>query len=190
MPFLAKVVVTAQNVNGETVTHQPGTVLSDWELEPYARQKILEGSEHYRRLYEPLTDREAAGYRIKATSAEPPHTLNGALVNPPWNDYVGLHPTEIVARMRTADVAVVQQARQYEQADGGMRRSLITGFVHSAEREPFLGFDGLNVSEIWEKFELLPDDQVEEAKTYERAHQNRPAIAEWERETKPEPVAA
>src|SRR5581483_11054062 len=100
MPFLTKDVVTARNVNGESVTHQPGTVLSDWELEPYARQKILEGSEWYRARYEPLTDREAHGYRVKATQAEGPHIVDGAAVPPPWDDYVGLHPTEIVARMR------------------------------------------------------------------------------------------
>lgn len=188
MPFLTKKVVTARNVNKESVTHPAGTVLSDWELEDYARSKILEGSDHYRELFEPLTDREAHGYRVRATANEAPHTINGGLVNPPWDDYVGLHPTEIVQRMRDADVQLAAQARQYERADGGMRRPMITGFVHPAEREPFLGFDGMDVTAIWEKFELFPDSQVNDAKAYERAHQNRPAIVEWERET--EPVAA
>jgi hypothetical protein len=183
MPFLCKQVVTARNVNGDSVTHQEGSVLSDWELEPYARQKILEGSEWYRARFEPLTDREAHGYRVRATQAEQPHVVDGALVLPPFDDYVGLHPTEIVARLKSGSVALTQHARRYEA--GGMRRDMIVSFVHPAERQPFLGYDDMDLRGILEKLEILPDDQVAEAKVYEANHQERPAIVEFERESVP-----
>jgi hypothetical protein len=181
MPFLVKATVTTRNVNGESVTHQPGTVLSDWEIEPFARQKIMEGTEWYRARFEPLTDREAQGHRIKATLAEPPHIVDGVAVPPPFEDYVGLHPTEVVARLRAGSAELAQRARLYER--GGMGREMIASFVHPAEREPFLGYDGMDLRSILEKLEILPDGQVGEVKVYEAAHQNRPAIVEWERET-------
>lgn len=184
MPFLTLQNVTARNVNGDSVNHPPQTVLSDWELEPYARQKILEGSEWYRARFEPLTDREAYVHRVRATQNEPVHVLNdgGArtVVQPPFEDYVGLHPTEIVARLKAAPVAVAQLARRYEM--GGMRREMITGFVHPAERSPFIAYDDMDLRGILEKLEILPDDQVAEAKVYEAHHQNRPAIVEFEKE--------
>lgn len=183
MPFLTKQVVTARNVNGESITHPPETVLSDWEIEPYARQKILEGSEWYRARYEPLTDREAQSHRVRATQAEQPHILEGAIVPAPFDDYIGLHPTEIVARLKEADLPVAAAARRYEMA--GMRREMIIGFIHPAERTPFIGYDGMDLRSLLEKLEILPDDQIREAKIYEAAHQNRPAVIEFERESEP-----
>lgn len=181
MPFLTKQVVTARNVNGDTITHPKDTVLSDWELEPYVRGKILEGSEWYRARFEPLTDREAFGYRVKATQNEQPHVVEGDVVLPPREDYVGLHPTEIVAWLSEQDLPIARATRRYEL--GGMRRDEIVSFVHPAERQPFMGYDLMDLRGILEKLEILPADQVRDAITYEKAHQNRPAIVEFESES-------
>lgn len=188
MPFLTLQHVTARNVNGDSINHSPGTVLSDWELEPYARDKILEGSDWYRARYEPLTENEAHSYRIKATQNEPPHVLSegGAniIVPAPFDDYVGLHPSEIIARLKEAPLTTTHAARRYEV--GGMRREMITGFVHPSERPPFYGYDEMDLRQILDKLELLGENQIGEAKIYEAAHLNRPAVVEFEKE----PVAA
>lgn len=190
MPYLVKSagMVTARNVNGESINHAPGTVLSDWELEPYVRDKISEGSEHYRRLFEPLTEREAHDYRVRATQNERPHMIDGVAVPSPFDDYVGLHPAEVVQRLREHGPVIAAAARRYEMA--GMRREQILNFVHPAEREPWAGYNNMDVNGIAEKFLILSDIQVEEAKVYERAHANRPAVVEWDKETEQAPVAA
>lgn len=191
MPFLTLKYVSVRNVNQEMINHPPQTVLSDWELEPFARQKILEGSGWYRERFEPLTEKEAQNYRVLATQAEQPHILSegGAkmVIAPPFADYVGLHPTEIVARLKSQPVAVAMQARQYELA--GMRREMITGFIHPAERVPFSNYDNMSVMDICDKLELLPDEQVAEAKVYEEAHQGRELIMTFEKEAVEPPVA-
>lgn len=191
MPYLVREsagMVTARNANGESINHAPGTVLSDWELEPYVRDKIGEGSEHYRRLYEPLTDREAHQYRVAATQREQPHMQDGVALPAPFDDYVGLHPSEVVSRLREGGPQVAAAARAYERA--GMCRPDITNYVHPAERQPFTDYDNLDVNAILEKFMVLSDRQVDEAKQYEQAHANRPAVVEWDRSAEEAPVAA
>ena len=89
MPFLIKRNVAATNVNGDSFVHMEGSVVSEWELSDLIREKIKEGSEHYRTSYEPLTSHEAHHYRVKATSAEGPRNLDGEVVKPPWDDEAG-----------------------------------------------------------------------------------------------------
>lgn len=183
MPFLTLMTITARNANGESITHPPQTVLSDWELEEYARQRILQGSDWYRARFEPLTDREAQEHRVRATLQEVPHIDEGGQVAPPWPDYVGLHPSEIIVRMKNTSPEEARAARRYEGArDGGMKREPIIAFVHPAERLPFQGYDDMDLGGILEKLAIVSDDTVNDIKAYERAHGNRPAIVEWDRE--------
>jgi hypothetical protein len=192
MPFLTLKHVTVRNVNGESITHPPQSVLSDWEVEVVARQKIMEGSEWYRDKFAPLTDREAHSYRVKATQSEPPHVLDeGAgqsVILAPFDDYIGLHPSEITARLRDAPLDLAVQTRRYERA--GAKRDIIINYVHPAERPPFLGYDDASATDICDKLELLPDAQVAEAKIYEAAHQNRPLVMTFEKDPIEEPVPA
>jgi hypothetical protein len=181
--YLIKQHVTAMNCNGDMFVHAEGSVVSDWELSDFIRAKIQEGSEHYRERFEPLTDAEAHHYRAQATMAEGPRRLEGQTdpIKPPWDDYVGLHPTEIVDRMRAADRETIRQAKLYEQA--GFNRTQIVDYVHPSDREPFSGYDSWTVRQVLEKFAVTPDTVVRDALAYERAHKNRDAITEWDRAT-------
>jgi hypothetical protein len=188
MPFLTLDTVTAQSGGGENIVHPAGTVLSDWELSAFAIGEIRRGVAWYRERFEELTEGEAHAYRVKATMAEQPHMLNGVAVPPPFDDYVGLHPDEIISRLRVNSLATAEQARRYEL--GGMKREQISGFVHPAEHEPFTGYTNMSVSEILDKLEIVPDIIVEEAKVYEAYHQNRVAITEFEKELAAAPIGA
>jgi hypothetical protein len=181
MAYLLKKHTTVRNVNNDHFVHQEGTVLSDWEVHDFIRDKIKEGSDWYRERFEPLTVSEAYSYRVKATELAGVRTLEGAEVKPPWPDYVGLHPQEIIDRLRDADVSTVRQAKDYERAEGGMSRADIVDFVSVREREPFDGFDQWDVRQILEKFSVSSDPLVKDAIAYEREHKNRPAIVEWDR---------
>src|SRR6201988_5507309 len=88
--------VTLRNFNGDPSLHLPGTVLSDWEVEDYVKRRVAEGSHRYRTLLEPLTAREVEDHRTKATALEGDHLVDGQHVSPPWPDYVGLHPQEVI----------------------------------------------------------------------------------------------
>jgi hypothetical protein len=188
MPYLTLKNVTARNINGESLNHQPGTVLSDWELSDFIREKVKEGSEWYRERFEPLTENEAHVHRVRATSDEGPHILEGNIIQPPWDDYVGLHPTEIVDRMRDATVEKVQHVRRYER--GGMKRDMVVNYVHPAEHEPWLGYDNMDVRDVLEKFSLMGPDAIDRAVVYEKAHKNRPAVVEYDAELEQVPEAA
>jgi len=180
--YLVKKQATATDVNGETHDHLPGTVVSDWELNDYIKGHIAKGTEHYRQLFEPLTDEEAKGHRVKATAALGPLLVaDRTVVNPPWDDYVGLHPTEIMRRMDTAPVEQVKSIRAYEAAYLG--RSSIADYVAPSEREPWAGYDNSTISQILEKMSVMDDKTCGEAVIYEMAHSRRPAIITWDRLT-------
>lgn len=191
MPYLTRKVVTAQNANGDTYTHDKDAVLSDWELSDFIRAEIARGSEWYRDKFEVLTEAEAFKYRVVATKAEGPRTgVDGKIVDPPFEDYVGLHPHEIVERMRGVDAHTAEQVRSYERA--GLNRDPIVGFLAPSEREPWPTYDADGVREILEKLDLLDETSVAEAITYEMRHRKRPAIISYEREAElqPQPSAA
>lgn len=179
MPYLTKMAVTAQNVNGDTFVHDEGTVLSDWELSDFIRGKIKEGSDWYRERFETLLPREAHHFRVQATNAEGPRELDGQTIVPPFDDYVGLHPAEIIERMKTVDVEKARQIKMYEQA--GMNRNQITSFVTPSEREPWTNYDAASIGDILEKFSMLSDSQVAEAKLYELNHRGRTVILDYDR---------
>ena len=181
MPFLTKQPVTAQNMNGDTMVHPSGTVLSDWELTDFIRSKIASGEQWYRERFEPLSDREAHQMRVKATSEEGPRTIEGQSINAPFDDYIGLHPNEVIARMQGCSLEKVRQIKLYEQA--GMNRSQIIAFVTPAEKEPWSGYDEASIGDILEKFSILSDAAVAEAKMYEANHRARPIIMEYDRAT-------
>jgi hypothetical protein len=181
MPFLVKKTTTAKNINGDTFTHVEGTVLSDWELSDVIRKKILDGDTWSRELFEPLLEHEAHNYRVKATAEQSPRILGDQTIIAPYDDYVGLHPHEIMERMKTEGLEKVRQIKAFERA--GMNRTQITSFVAPSEKEPFEGYDSMGVNEILEKFSILSDAQVEEAIIYETNHRQRPAILEYDRAT-------
>jgi hypothetical protein len=184
MPFLVKKHCSVRNVNNDHFVHEEGSVLSDWEVHDFIREKIAEGSDWYRERFEPLTAAEGHSYRVKATEQAGPRFLeDGTEVKPPWPDYVGLHPGEIIDRMKDADTDTVHQAKDYERAlPGGMRRQPILDFVSAREREPFQGYDQMEIRQILEKFSVLPDPSVADAVAYEREHKKRPAITEYDRD--------
>jgi hypothetical protein len=182
MPFLILKTVTAQNSNGDTFTHQTGSVVSDWELSDFIKEQIGKGTAHYRAAFEPLTDEEARHYRTKATAAEGSRYQNGQEIEPPWPDYVGLHPEEIISRMRDAsNKGDIDRVKNYERA--GMNRTLITDYTAPVEREPFTDYDSLGIREVLAKLEVLSDVDVQAVIQYEAAHQKRPAILQYEKET-------
>lgn len=181
MPFLTKQTVTAKNANGDTLVHSAGTVLSDWELSDFIRSRIQAGEQWYRERFEPLVEREAHAMRVKATAEEGPRDIEGNVVAPPYDDYVGLHPNEIIQRMNTANLEKVRQVKLYERA--GMNRSQIVAFVTPAEREPWAGYDQQSIGDILEKFSVLSDPAVAEAKLYEANHRQRPVILGYDRAT-------
>lgn len=175
--------VTVPNINGENVVHHPGTVLSPWEVSDFLKEKIEEGSSRYRARFEAMTEQEVKDHREKATLLEGDRMVDGQKVSPPWPDYVGLHPEEILKRLQEADdLGVVEQVRKYEGA--GMKRSSILDYQAPIEREPWTGYDELAVREVLSKLDVLGEDAVKEVQAYEFAHRKRPAILSYEKEAK------
>lgn len=182
MPFICKRQTTAQNVHGETQNYMPGDVLSDWELSDHIRKQIEEGSSWFLQSFEPISEREAHSHRVKATQAEGPRVgEDGKPIDPPWDDYVGLHPTEICNRLAQEDHGRVTQVRAYERA--GLNREPIMNYVAPVEREPWVGYNEDGVREILERLSRLDDTSVQQVIVYEMNHQKRPAIISYEKET-------
>lgn len=181
MPYLVLKTVTVQNEEEESYTHLGGSVISDWEVSDFVKERIAAGEIWYRSTFEPLTENEAHHQRTKATAAEGQRYRNGQQLDPPWDDYVGLHPNEIMRRMQAlTDVKKVEAVKDYERA--GMNRTNITGFTTSVEREPFAGYTGMATRDILEKMAVLSEPAIQSVIVYEKGHQNRPAIVEYERE--------
>lgn len=188
MPFRTLKEVTVTDVNGEQCLHLAGVVLSDWEVSDFVKNKIHEGSLHYRALYEVLTDDEARAEREHMTALEGDRLVNGHAVSPPWPDYVGLHPTEVLNRMYDCpDRALLARVREYESVNPTGARQPIMDYVAPAERPPFHGYDDMAVNEVLAKLDVLPMTVVAEALTYEMAHRRRPAIITYEREPEAAP---
>lgn len=182
MAYLVKKHNTSTGSDGEHRSLEEGTVVSDWELSDHIRKQIDKGVDHFRQLFEPLTEVEARNMRIKATRLEGARTSNdGAAIQPPFDDYVGLHPKEVTERMREADRGLVNAIREYERL--GLNREPIINFVAPAEREPFSDYDELGVREIIDKMALLDDKSNQEIILYEMDHLRRPAIITWDRNT-------
>lgn len=179
MPYRVRKTVSAKNVNGDTFVHPEGTVLSDWELSDFIRGKIEQGDDWYRQLFEPLLEREAHAFRVQATTAEGVREIEGQIVSAPFDDYVGLHPSEIMQRMQTATLEKIRQVKLFER--GGMNRSEIVYYVAPAEKAPFDRYDEMSIGDILEKFSILSDADIAEAKLYESNHQQRPVILEYDK---------
>lgn len=180
MPYLTKQTVTVRNVNGDTFVHEAGTVLSDWEVSDFIRSKIAEGSAWYRERFDPLLEREAHQLRVKSTAEQGAREVDGQIVPPPFDDYVGLHPAEIIQRMSSATLEKVRQVRLFER--GGMNRNQILNYVSPAEREPWQGYNTQSVGDILEKLSICSPPVIVETKMYEGAHQQRPAILDYDKE--------
>lgn len=188
MPYLILKTVTVANINERSHTHKPGTVVSDWEVSDFVKEKIKEGSVWYRGHFEPLTQDEAQHHRVKATVAEGPRVVEGQIVAPPWDDYVGLHPEEVIQRMKSSTSQdEVTRVKLYERA--GMNRDPIMDFTAPVEREPFTGYDDMGIRDVLSKMAILSDPDVADVIRYEKAHQNRPAITEYEKEEYNSPSA-
>lgn len=189
MPYLVIKDVTVPNEAGEAYTHLAGTVLSDFEVREHVRNRLAAGDVHLRSLLEPLSAEEARHYRAKATAAERMRYIADRAVEAPWDDYVGLHPDEILERLRNStDPHEIQRVRDYERA--GLNRRVIVEFTAPIEREPFVGYSELGIRETLEKMSLLDDKAVQEIIAYEALHRKRPAILEYERETYEQPKPA
>lgn len=187
MPYLVLKTVTAQNVNGDTFTHEPNTVISEWELSDIIRAKIADGQARYRTHFEPLTADEALHYRVKATIADPPRFNGGERLEAPWEDYVGLHPEEIISRMKaSSSTSEVEAVKAFERA--GMNRSMIVDYTAPVEREPFTGYNEMGIREVLAKLAILDDRSIAEVAAYEVAHRRRPAIIQYEREVYESPT--
>jgi hypothetical protein len=181
MPYLVKKHITALNSEGLSFDHMPDTVLSDFELNEFARGQVAAGVDWYRQRLEPLTEREAEHKRIKATTLDGRRMVDGKEVDAPFPDYVGLHPSEITARMRTLGREQIEMVRAFER--GGLNRGAIVDFVGPAEQEPWQGYSELGIREVIDKMAILDDATISEVIVYEMDHMRRPAIIQWERET-------
>jgi hypothetical protein len=181
MAYLTKQTVTAQNQNGDTLVHEAGAVLSDWELSDFIRGKIASGEQWYRERFEPLLEREAHRLRIKITMEEGSRDIENQNVAPPFDDYVGLHPNEIIQRMQSCSLDKVRQIKLYERA--GMNRQQIVAFVTPSERAPWDSYEEDSIGDILEKLSICSDPVIAEAKMYEANHLARPVIVSYDRAT-------
>lgn len=174
--------VTVNNDDGESFTHSAGSVVSLFEVKKEVRERIESGEyAHYRSLFEPLTEDEAEHHRTKATVSVGALSYNGVAVEPPFPDYVGLHPETVLARMKaTTDQRKIEAIRNYERAY--MNRRVIVEYTPPIEREPWLGYSELGVGEVLAKMAVLSDSAVQEVINYERLHRKRPAVITFEKE--------
>lgn len=177
--YLVKMQTTANNVDGDSIIHYAGDVVSDWELNDYIREQIDKGVPRYTQIFEKLTDKEAHNCRVKSTAAEGKRRgSSGQLIDPPWDDFIGLHPKEVVDRMNDLRPDDAVQVRQYEEA--GMKRSTILEHVVPSEREPWHEYDNWAVRDILDKLSILDEKSVQDVITYEFNHKKRPAILEYD----------
>ncbi len=173
--YLVKRQVTLSTPDSESVTHYAGNVLSDWELTDFIKDKIDDGVSYYTQNFEKLTDKEADAYRKKATAVEGKRTApNGQIVDPPWDDFIGLHPKEVIDRMKHLSFDDVEKVRQYERA--GLNRDTIIEYVAPSEREPWPDYDQWGVREILDKLDILDPQTVQDVIVYEMNRQKRAAI--------------
>lgn len=187
MPYRILKDVSCRDVNDDPQLHKAGTVVSDWEISKFVKDLVNQGTPHYRSIFEPLTEKQALDHRAKETSLEGDRLVDGHHVSAPWEDYVGLHPTEVIQRMHDSnDRNVVAQVRLYER--GGLARTSILEYLAPVEREPFYGYDDMGIRDVMEKLDILSPEAVQETISYEMAHRKRPAIINYEREQ--EAVAA
>jgi|ERR1700722_1116165 len=179
--YLVKRNTTLSNDDNEGVNYFAGDVLSDWELPEHVKKKIADGHSWTTQIYEPLTPKEADAYRRKATANEGArNTSDGGTVDPPWEDYIGLHPKDVVDRMKSLSFNDVDKVRQYEKA--GLNRESIMNYVAPSEREPWHEYDNWGPRDILEKMELLDPETVQDVIVYEMNHKKRPAILTFEPE--------
>lgn len=178
MSYLVKQYVTARDEAEETHNHATGSVVSDFELNQHIKDQIEKGVTWYTQRFEPLTEKEARAYRVKATSVEGKRLVpGGQVIDPPFDDYVGLHPDEVIGRMEDMRADEVERLRLYERA--GMNRESIIEFTAPSEKEPFNNYDNMGVKDILDKMSILDQDTNNTIIQYEMAHQRRPAIIEF-----------
>lgn len=179
--YLVKKNLTISSGEHNSNTYYAGDVVSDTELPDHVKEKIKEGVSWYTQSYEILSDKEAELYRKKATSVEGKRSApNGEIVDPPWDDYVGLHPREVVDRMKTLSYKDAETVRQYERA--GLNRPDIIDYVTPSEREPWHEYDNWSVRDIIEKLDIIDTQTVQDVIVYEMNHKNRAAIITYEPE--------
>lgn len=179
--YLVKRNITITNDDNEGATYYAGDVVSDHDLPNHVKENIKKGVSWHITNFESLTDREAELYRKKATAVEGSRKApNGSIVDPPWDDYVGLHPKDVTDRMSKLNFDDVEKVRQYERAK--LNRPLIIDYVSPSEREPWYEYDQCGPREILEKMDLLDPDAVQDVIVYEMNHKKRPAILTFEPE--------
>lgn len=125
---------TSARSGAEALVYTAGTVVSDEELDPLLREKLVAGDPHCRALFEPLSEEEAHEHRARLTAVEGARPVDGQWISPPWADYVGLHQVEILKRLRESPQEKTEQVKRYER--GGLKRHAIVNFEPSAEALP------------------------------------------------------
>jgi hypothetical protein len=96
--------------------HRAGTVLADWQLSPFVRQKIGEGDAHYLSLFARLTEKEAAivdrepGPPSWPDEATPPQHLRWAFAN-----LEPEHVADLERRLSSVEsrLSALEQSRQF-----------------------------------------------------------------------------
>lgn len=179
--YLVKRQVTLTNSDNEGKTHYAGDVLSDWELNDTVKKQLAAGVPWYTQNFEALTDKEVTSYRKKATSVEGKRTApDGQVIDPPWDDFIGLHPKDVIDRMKNLSFNDVETVRQYERA--GLNRASIIEYVAPSEREPWPDYENWSTREICEKLDILDPQTVQDVIVYEMNHRKRAAIITYEPE--------
>lgn len=179
--YLIKKQTTVTNGDNAGVIHYAGDVISEHDLPQLVREKISEGNYWYTQTFELLNEREAEKFRKKATAVEGKRKApNGEIIDPPWDDYVGLHPKIVIDRMSNLSYEDAEKVRQYERAK--LNRPVIIDYVTPSEREPWYDYDDSGVRDILEKLEILDPQSVQDVIVYEMNHKKRPAILEFEPE--------
>lgn len=173
--FLIKKQATFSNSDNEGENYYAGEVLSDWEVPDLVKEKINSGIPHYTAIFEKLSDKEAELFRKKATAIEGARTSQeGGKVDPPWDDYVGLHPKDVTERMKNLSADDAEKVRQYERA--GLMRAAIIEHIVPSEREPWHEYDNWGPRDILDKLDILDPIAVQDVIVYEMQHKKRPAI--------------
>jgi hypothetical protein len=179
--YLVKKNTTASIEGVEGYTHFAGDVISELELPGHVRESIDKGVSWYTQTFEKLTEKEAEQLRKKATAVEGKRQApNGQVIDPPWDDYIGLHPKEVIKRMETLSADDAEKVRQYERP--GMNRETIINFVVPSEREPWNEYDQMATRDILDKLDILDPQSVQDTIVYELMHKKRPAILEFQPE--------
>lgn len=180
MPYIVlKDGVTVKNEHGDSVVHTGGQVLSDWEVADFVKEQHDKGVSHYTDLLKKVTDEDAKGARKEQTRSV---MVDGEKVDPPFEDYVGLHHDDIIARMDEMTAEEVAHVKQYERGLPVTRQAIVD-YATKAQALPFSGYDDMTQADVLEAMASLPYAQIEAIREYEAEHKGRQQILKFKYDT-------